>query len=160
MIAGYRCIYYLQSKLHDRTVHYHYRNYTWDLTCVVFHMKFKKQAFGQCKILFIVWPVTTIFYRLQNAIISIRKRIVFTGVVNVISYTRQSVITHVVIRFLWHDFIHWINGWMDDLRFYVLFNSISVISGRWAGDRERLFAMELRLRLRRFHLEWGSSSVR
>ena len=22
------------------------------------------------------------------------------------------------------------NGWMDDLRFYVLFNSVSVISGR------------------------------
>ena len=35
---------------------------------------------------------------------------------------------------------------MDDLR-YVLFNSISVISGRWAGDNERLCAMEPRLRL-------------
>ena len=33
------------------------------------------------------------------------------------------------------------NGWMDDLRFYVLFNGISVISGR---------VMELRLRLKRF----------
>ena len=52
------------------------------------------------------------------------------------------------------------NGWMDDLRFYVLFNSISVISGRCLGDNERLCAMELRLRLRRFHLEWGSNSVR
>ena len=31
---------------------------------------------------------------------------------------------------------------MDDLRFYVLFNSISVISGRWADDNERLCAME------------------
>ena len=30
------------------------------------------------------------------------------------------------------------HGWMDDLRFYVLFNSISVISGRWADDNERL----------------------
>ena len=38
---------------------------------------------------------------------------------------------------------------MDDLRFYVLFNSISVISGRWAGDNERLCAMEPRLRLKR-----------
>ena len=36
---------------------------------------------------------------------------------------------------------------MDDLRFYVLFNSISVISGRWAGYNERLCAMEPRLRL-------------
>ena len=30
------------------------------------------------------------------------------------------------------------HGWMDDLRFYVLFNSISVISGQWVGDNERL----------------------
>ena len=29
---------------------------------------------------------------------------------------------------------------MDDLRFYVLFNSISVISGRWVDDNERLCA--------------------
>ena len=34
------------------------------------------------------------------------------------------------------------DGWMADLRFYVPFNSISVISGRWAGDNERLCAME------------------
>ena len=33
-------------------------------------------------------------------------------------------------------------GWMEDLRFYVLFNSISVISGRWEIDSERLCAME------------------
>ena len=46
-----------------------------------------------------------------------------------------------------------IDGWMDDLRFYVLLNSISVISGRWLDDNERPCAMELRLRLRRFHLE-------
>ena len=37
---------------------------------------------------------------------------------------------------------------MDVLRFYVLFNSISVILGRWAGDNERLCAMEPRLRLK------------
>ena len=43
------------------------------------------------------------------------------------------------------------DGWMeDDLRFYVLFNSISVIPGGWADDNERLCAMESRLRLRRF----------
>ena len=42
------------------------------------------------------------------------------------------------------------NGWMDDLRLYVLFNSISVISGWRKVDNERLCAMELRLRLRRF----------
>ena len=38
---------------------------------------------------------------------------------------------------------------MDDLRFNVLFNSISVISGQWADDTERLCAMEPRLRLKR-----------
>ena len=37
------------------------------------------------------------------------------------------------------------------MRFYVLFNSISVISGRCLADNERLCAMELRLWLRRFH---------
>ena len=47
---------------------------------------------------------------------------------------------------------------MDDLRFYVLFNSISVISGRWAKDNEILCAMEPRLRLRRVRLERGSNS--
>ena len=45
------------------------------------------------------------------------------------------------------------DGWMlDDLRFYVLFNSISVISGRCLDNNETLCAMELRLRMR-FHLE-------
>ena len=29
-------------------------------------------------------------------------------------------------------------GRMNDLRFYILFNSISVISGRWADCTERL----------------------
>ena len=43
---------------------------------------------------------------------------------------------------------------------FILFNSISVISGRWAVDNERLCTMELSLRLRRFHLERGSNSVR
>ena len=46
-----------------------------------------------------------------------------------------------------------VDGWMDDLRFYVLFNSISVISGPCLDDNERLCAMELRLSLRRFHLK-------
>ena len=40
-------------------------------------------------------------------------------------------------------------GWMDDLRFYFLFNSISVISRRWADDNERLCAMKTLLRLER-----------
>ena len=38
---------------------------------------------------------------------------------------------------------------MDDLRFYVLFNSISIISGRCLGDNKRLCAMEPRLQLKR-----------
>ena len=39
--------------------------------------------------------------------------------------------------------------WMDELRFYVLFNSISCISGQWTGDNKRSCAMEPRLRLKR-----------
>ena len=35
---------------------------------------------------------------------------------------------------------------MDDLRLYVLFNWVLVISGRWEVDIEKLCAMELRLR--------------
>ena len=31
---------------------------------------------------------------------------------------------------------------MDDLLFYILCNSISVISGQWAGDNESLIAVE------------------
>ena len=50
-------------------------------------------------------------------------------------------------------FISGIDGWMDDLRFYVFFNRISVISGRWADDNDRLCAMETILGLRRFRLE-------
>ena len=48
----------------------------------------------------------------------------------------------------------WMDGWMGELRFNVIFNSIPVIhvSGRWWVDNERLCAMKLRLRLRRFHL--------
>ena len=34
-------------------------------------------------------------------------------------------------------------------QFYVLFNNISIISGRWADDNERLCAMEPRLQLER-----------
>ena len=40
--------------------------------------------------------------------------------------------------------------WMDDLRIYVLFINISVISGQWADDIKRLYAIESRLRLKRF----------
>ena len=34
------------------------------------------------------------------------------------------------------------DGWTDDLQFYVLFNSISVISGQWEIDNETLCAVE------------------
>ena len=44
---------------------------------------------------------------------------------------------------LGRDFL---DGWMGDFRFYVLFNSFSVISGGWLGDDERLCATEPRLR--------------
>ena len=41
------------------------------------------------------------------------------------------------------------NKWMDDMQFYVLFNSISVTPGQCAGDNERLCAMKFRSRLKR-----------
>ena len=50
------------------------------------------------------------------------------------------------------------DGRIDGLQFYVIFNSISVISGRWTDDNERLCAMGSRLRLRKFRLERGSNS--
>ena len=34
---------------------------------------------------------------------------------------------------------------MDDLQFYIFFNSISVISRWWVGDNERLCAIEPRV---------------
>ena len=53
----------------------------------------------QCKILFVTWPFKMNFIAFLMNSILIRKRILDTGVVNNITYTRQSVITHVVIRF-------------------------------------------------------------
>ena len=34
------------------------------------------------------------------------------------------------------------NGWTDDLQFNILFSGISVISGQWEGDNERLCATD------------------
>ena len=51
------------------------------------------------------------------------------------------------------------DGWMDGFRFYVLFNSIPVISGRLREiDKERLCAMKPRIRLRKFRLDRGLKS--
>ena len=50
------------------------------------------------------------------------------------------------------------NEWMEEMRFYVIFNSIEVISGQWTDDNEKLCAMEPRLRLGIFHPERGSNS--
>ena len=47
---------------------------------------------------------------------------------------------------------------MDDLRFYVFLNSISVIIGQWADDNKRPFAMESLLRLNRFRHKQDSLS--
>ena len=46
------------------------------------------------------------------------------------------------------------NGWMTcDFTSFLTVKCISVIAGRCSGDNERLCAVELRLRLRRFPLE-------
>ena len=48
---------------------------------------------------------------------------------------------------------------MDDLRFYVPFNSISIISGQWEDDNERLCAKESHLQLERIPPpKWDSIS--
>ena len=51
----------------------------------------------------------------------------------------------------------WVDERMDDSRFYVLFNTITVISGQFEVDNERMCAMEPHLRLRIFRLERGSN---
>ena len=51
------------------------------------------------------------------------------------------------------------DGWMDDLQFYVVFNSNSVISGQWADDNERLCAMEPHLLLKRSSPGVGHNSL-
>ena len=38
---------------------------------------------------------------------------------------------------------------MEDFRIYVLLNSISFISGRWVGDNDRLYVIDIRLQLKR-----------
>ena len=60
--------------------------------------------------------------------ISSRKRIVDTDFVNDVTRSRQSVITRVVIRFLLHDFIHWIIlTSYDKYYFYLLLKLIPAI---------------------------------
>ena len=68
-------------------------------------------------------------------------------------YTWLSVVMSLMVSFLCCPFSHKMFEWIDDFRFYVLLTSISVISGRWEVDNERLCAMELRLLLKRFRLE-------
>ena len=40
-----------------------------------------------------------------------------------------------------------VHVWMDDLRFNILFNRVSVISEGWEVDNERLCVMKLLLRV-------------
>ena len=58
------------------------------------------------------------FIALRMIIISIWKCIVDTDVVNDVKDMRQSVITRVVIRFLWNDVIHWITATSCDKLYY------------------------------------------
>ena len=62
----------------------------------------------ECKILFIIWPFKMGFNHLQNDHYFNKKHMVDTVFVSDLTSMGQSVITHVVIRFLWHDVIHWI----------------------------------------------------
>ena len=51
------------------------------------------------------------------------------------------------------------NRWIDELRFHVLFNSISVISERWEGDNERLCAVETAFTIYLFHYQKADDKV-
>ena len=44
---------------------------------------------------------------------------------------------------------------MDNLKFYILVNSISIISGRWIGDNERLCTMNPVDNGKELYLKWG-----
>ena len=50
--------------------------------------------------------------------------------------------------------------WMDDLQFNILFISISVMSGPWVDDNERLCVMESYWSFRRFRFQQGSNPGR
>ena len=54
-----------------------------------------------------------------------------------------------------HDHCLFTDGGLGDLRFYVPFNSISVISERCFVDNERLYAMEPLLQFERFPPQAG-----
>ena len=57
-------------------------------------------------------------------------------------------VCYIDVQFLWHcvtqsiSLFRWMDEWMDDFQFYILFNSISVTSGEWVGGNERLDEME------------------
>ena len=59
-----------------------------------FPMKFMKQAFGDSKILFIIWPFKIGFYHVQINSISIKNRIVNTNVVSDITPIRDILYRH------------------------------------------------------------------
>ena len=61
------------------------------------------------------------FIAFKINIISIRKHNVDTDVVNDVTCTRQSVITRMVLRSLWHDVINWITGTSYDIEDIWLF---------------------------------------
>ena len=75
----------------------------------------------ECKILFIIWSFQMGFYRLQNDHYFKKKRTVDMNVVNDVTSTRQSLITRVVIRFSWHD---WIIATSCDKAFWMLLSLI------------------------------------
>ena len=65
-------------------------------------------------------------------------------------YCTVYVLMLLVLYIIFHDSVisctpdGWMYGWIDNLGFYVLFNSIKCIPERWTRDNERLCAVELR----------------
>ena len=60
-----------------------------------------------CKILFIIWQFRAGFFCLQNENCW---PTIDTDLVNDVTSSCQSVITHAVMQFLWHDITHWITA--------------------------------------------------
>ena len=76
------------------------------------------------------------FIVIKMNIIAKRKRIVDTDVVNDVTSTRQSVITRVAMRHLWHDVIHCITVTPYDNQSAEGAGGLGIIRGNKVGETE------------------------
>ena len=80
-----------------------------------------------------------------------QKRIHNFSVVKNFSWIFNIISVNKIVGLNYKLTYHWVTaaptvyGWMDELGFYIPFNSSSVISRQWKGEHERLCAMKCRL---------------